>query len=370
MKDSLKHPIQVALKIILMLIGMVALVAIIAALAGVFSTKISPGHEQVAGNTLQEGDAAEPVNEVVKPYFEEAVGTLKAAQRTEISSRILAPIQEINVRAGQDVAAGEVLLKLDPREIEARLRQAQGAVTAAEAALANAQAEFARNKNLVESRAVSRSAFEKAETDRNVAQARFDQAKDALQEAEVLLSYTTITAPRAGRIVDRLAEPGDTARPGVPLLVLYDPTSLRLEVPVPESLAVQLKPGDTLTVRVDSLNREVEAVVDEIVPQAEAASRSLLVKAAVPHIEGLVEGMFGRLLVPAGQRRHLCIPTAALVRVGQLEFVDVVAEDGTLNRRMIKTGRAGFPGRIEVLSGLDAGEKVRVPNTQTGNAAN
>ena len=370
MRDSLRYSIRLALGIVAVLVGLLVLAGIIATLAGGFSTKIAPGHEPVTRKTLPKGDDVETVGEIVKPYFEEAVGTVKAAQRTEISSRILAPIQEITVRAGQAVAAGEVLISLDPREIEARLRQAQGAVTAAEAALANAQNEFERNKNLVESRAVSRSAFEKAETERNVAQARFDQAKDALQEAEVLLSYATITAPRAGRIVDRLAEPGDTARPGVPLLVLYDPTSLRLEVPVQESLAVQLKPGDTLTVRVDALNREVEADIDEIVPQAEAASRSLLVKAAVPHIEGLVEGMFGRLLVPAGQRRHLCIPTAALVRVGQLEFVDVVAEDGTLNRRMIKTGRAGFPGRIEVLSGLDAGEKVRVPNTKTGNPAN
>ena len=181
-----------------------------------------------------------------------------------------------------------------------------------------------------------------------------------------MLTYTTIKAPRAGRIVDRLAEPGDTARPGVPLLVLYDPSSLRLEVPVQESLAVRLKQGDKLTVGVDAINREVEAVVDEIVPQAEVASRSLLVKAAVPQIPGLVEGMFGRLLVPAGERRHLCIPTAALVKVGQLEFVDVVDKDGKLERRMIKTGRRGFPGRIEVISGLEAGETLRVPNGRSG----
>ena len=85
----------------------------------------------------------------------------------------------------------------------------------------------------------------------------------------------------------------------------------------------------------------------------------------MPQIPGLVEGMFGRLLVPAGERRHLCIPTAAVMRVGQLEFVDVVKKDGSLERRMIKTGRLGFPGRIEVISGLDADEKIRVPGPMT-----
>ena len=68
--------------------------------------------------------------------------------------------------------------------------------------------------------------------------------------------------------------------------------------------------------------------------------------------------MYGRLLVPAGQRRHLCLNTAAVERIGQLEFVDVIRPDGSLDRRFIKTGRFGKPGRIEVLSGLQAGEAV------------
>ena len=76
--------------------------------------------------------------------------------------------------------------------------------------------------------------------------------------------------------------------------------------------------------------------------------------------------MCGRLLIPAGTRRHLCLATAAIQRVGQLELVDVVHSDGTLERRFIKTGRLGFPGRIEVLSGLKADERVRLrPSNRT-----
>jgi len=176
-----------------------------------------------------------------------------------------------------------------------------------------------------------------------------------------MLSYATITAPKAGVVVDRLAEEGDTAQPGVPLLVLYDPDSLRLEVPVMEDLASRIQVGQKLTVRIDALppeQREVEAVVDEIVPQAQSATRSVIVKCKVPRRPGMYEGMFGRLLVPAGKRRHLCLNVDAIERIGQLEFVDVVRPDGTLERRLIKTGRMGFPGRVEVLSGLKAGERV------------
>lgn len=68
--------------------------------------------------------------------------------------------------------------------------------------------------------------------------------------------------------------------------------------------------------------------------------------------------MFGRLLIPAGERRHLCLNTDAVISVGQLDFVDVVLPDGNIERRLIKIGQLGIPGRQEVLSGVDAGERV------------
>ena len=118
MKSGLKTSIRVILKIVLIVVGLAALIVIIAALAGVFTEKIPPGEKAISGRVLPDEDHSEDVHEIIKPYDEESVGTLKAAQRTEISSRILAPIQEITVRAGQTVQAGDVLVKLDPRATE------------------------------------------------------------------------------------------------------------------------------------------------------------------------------------------------------------------------------------------------------------
>ena len=217
----------------------------------------------------------------------------------------------------------------------------------------------------MQQKAISRAEFDQASRDLQVARAEQSRARDAISEAEVMLSYTTIIAPKGGRIVDRLAEPGDVARPGEPMLVLYDATSLRLEAPVMEHLAVTLRTGDTLRVYVDALRREVEATIDEIVPQADAPSRTFLVKASLPQSDDLFEGMFGRLRIPSGQRRHLCLNMDAVVRIGQLEFVDVVMEDGIIERRLIKTGQLGTPGHQEVLSGLEAGERVVLQTTST-----
>ena len=362
------RPVLVSLKTALaFIVGIGVLVITIAWIAGVFEEKIEPGEAQRVTSTV--GDLqTDVVHEVHKDYIEEAVGTLKAASRSVISAKVLATIEEISVSAGDRVSVGDVLIRLDSKESEARLNQAQETLTAATATRVEATRSHERAKKLVPSRAISEQEYDKARRDLDVAKAEERKAQQVVVEAKVLLSYTTIKAPKSGRIVDRMAEPGDTSRPGVPLLVLYDATSLRLEAPVLEHLAVKLKVGQSLSVYIDSRQREIQATVDEIVPQADAASRSFLVKVSLPRSEDLYEGMFGRLRIPAGSRRHLCLATAAIQRVGQLDFVDVVRADNTLERRYVKIGRLGIPGRVEVLSGVRSGERVVLrgtPNPQS-----
>ncbi len=360
-----KKAIGILLRTILpAVIGLGMLGVIVAWLAGVFTDKIEPG--RVEGVSATVGDqSTDVVHEITKDYIEEAVGTLKAASRTEVSARVLADIKAINVSAGDLVNAGDVLIQLDSEEMQARVLQAKQALLAATASRQQAQTEFDRAAELLKRKVGTQADFDASKSHLNVAIAQEASAKQAIEESEIVLAYTTITAPKAGRVVDRLAEPGDTARPGQPLLVIYDAASLRLEAPVLEKLAVKLKVGDRLQVRVDALDRTVEAVIDQIVPQADAPSRSFLVKATLPRTDDLYEGMFGRLLIPAGVRRHLCLATDAIQEFGQLQFVDVVREDETLERRMIRTGRLGIPGRVEVLSGVKAGERVVLTSKST-----
>ncbi len=349
------------LKVVLpALVGIGLLGLIIAWLAGIFVEKIQPSKTAEIHRTSSPDFAGEieEVHEVVKADFSEAVGTLKAATRTEISARIMAPITEIRVKAGNVVQTGQPLVILDRRNAESRLNQAQASFEAAGASLAQAEKDFQRDSEMHKEKVIAEKRFERTKMALDVARANVKQAEQVVAEAKVNLSYTVINAPQNGKIIDRLAEPGDVASPGVPLLVLYDPTSLRLEVPVMEDLAMTLKIGDVLQVHIDASNRDVEAVVDEIVPQAKAASRSFLVKVALRRSDDLYEGMFGRLRIPVGTRRHLCLATAAIQTIGQLQFVDVVKASGTLERRFITIGQAGIPGRVEVLSGLEPGDRV------------
>jgi len=326
-------------------------------ISGFFQNKIQPQWSE----RVQKSTSVRPtdeVHEVVKPVLEEVVGTLRAASRTVVSAKIMATIAEIPVAAGQEVRRGDVLLRLDAQEYQRRMEQAQQSLVAAISAEELAGKDFARFEELSRQNVVSRAEYDAAASRMAVARAERLRAEQAVAETEVLLSYQTILAAKDGRIVDRYAEPGDLAQPGVPLLSLYDAASLRLETPVMEQLAARLQVGDQLTARLEVLNRDVNATIREIVPQADAASRSFLVKSAIDYSPELYEGMFGRLIIPGGERRHLCLNSAAIVRIGQLEYVDVLLPDGQVERRLIRTGELGMPGRQEVLSGVEAGEQV------------
>ena len=352
---------------LVILLGLIVLALTMAWFAGLFTPKISP--ERQATAAVPTVDLSRfvlfPVEVREKPFIQEAIGTLRAARRTNVAARIMARIERILVRAGDSVEAGQVLVELDRAAFEAQLRQAEAALEAAQAALAQAQDQFERARKVreVNPGAISQQEFTALEMQVRAAEANRAKAEQALAEAKVMLEYTIIRAPQPGIIVDRFAEEGDIAQPGVPLLSLYDVTSLRLEVAVMENLAIHIREGAKLKVKIDALGEEFEGVVDEKVPQAEATTRSFLIKVKLPQHPGLYEGMFGRLIIPAGTRRHLCLHSGAIERVGQLEFVKVLLDpsSGTVERRLIKTGQRGYGAWVEVLSGLSPGEQILVP---------
>jgi RND family efflux transporter MFP subunit len=347
---------KLAIRIVLVILGIVILAAVMGLLAGHFNEKIEPG--TVAPSLPPAGGEAVAAATIEEPLVEQATGTIRAKEETAISSRIMATILSVRVRAGDSVQEGDVLVTLDSRDLDARVQQARQALEAVEAQEREAQLQLQRTEELVKSGAAPQ-----AQRDRDLAasqalKADVSRARQALGEAEANLTYATITAPISGRVVERYAEPGDTAAPGQTLVRLYDPASLRLEANVRESLATKLQRGQELRVRIDALEQEFPATVEEIVPQSQAGSRSFVVKAAIPATENLYPGMFGRLLIPKGTANRLLIPANAVARVGQLDYV-VVKENGKIARRFVR-GTVTPDGQFEVLSGLRPGESVVV----------
>lgn len=343
------------------LLGVVALTAAVMWLSGGCEDRVAPGQVDVASPAASDADLA-VVEEIVETGVEWATGEVASARQTAVASRVLARIEEVRVRAGSSVSDGDVLVVLDARDLAARVGEAKQALRAGEARLELARQEHARAQELFRTGVAPQRQLDEVTSALRSARADVAGRRQALEEATTAASFAEIRSTVTGRVVDRLAEPGDTAVPGRPLLRIYDPTLLRVEAPVRESLAVRLDVGDPLSVDVPALDGPVEGRIDEIVPFAERGARTLLVKVSLPRTEArLFAGMFARVAIPAGERRWLLVPEAAVERVGQLEFVTVVDPKGVPERRLVTTGESIRPGAVEALSGLRVGERVRLP---------
>ncbi len=346
------------------ILGLAVILGAVVWLSGGFEERIAPGRLESDAAPAAPADGGLPVVLVSEPAVEWASGALASARQTAVSSRILARIEEVLVAAGDSVAAGDRLILLDAREYEARRRQADEALRGARARLDLAVTEKDRAEALLQRGTGTRQRLDQAVSELRIAQSEVDRLEQALSEAETLLSHTVIQSPVSGRVIDRLAEPGDLASPGAVLLRIYDPTVLRVEAPVRETLAVTLRVGEPLTLEIPALDQVVQGTIDEIVPYADPGARTFLVKVALPADPALFAGMYARVAVPAGTRNRLLLPESAIQRIGQLEYAFVVTPDGRVQRRLVTTGEGDAEGRVEVLSGLTEGERV-VPTVQT-----
>jgi RND family efflux transporter MFP subunit len=331
------------------------------ALAGFFHKKIELGLLEAPARPVGDRQVVQ-VAEIRRPRVETAVGTVRPVLETAVASRLLAKVIEVRVAAGQPVQEGEVLVRLEDRELVARQQQAAAALAAAESAYQRAEADFRRAQQLQQQRAIAQAEYERDEAAFRAAAAEVERARQALREAEVLVDYATIRAPRTGIVVEKRVSVGDTAVPGQVLLTLYDPTKMQLVATVRESLAQRLAVGQTLRARLETLAHDCEGTISEIVPEAEAASRSFTVKVVGPCPPGVYSGMFGRIEIPLDEETLLVVPAKAVLQVGQLDMVDLVV-DGALLRRSVRLGRRLDEG-YEVLAGLKANDRVALPRRE------
>lgn len=388
---------------------MIALVAVLILLmlwlSGTFVSKIE-GKDLLAKPSPPPGLNTVAVELRQYPLTLKQVGTVQTRVQVEVAGRIMAQVLEVPVQEGQAVNGPDgqatVLARLDGRDIESKLRQAQtqaqaadeamtgakaqlGAAQAqqqaAEAQLVQAQADLQRIESLFASQAATGQQRDRAISQRDVVQANLraaqqqasaaqsdiarlsaqrEQAVAAVNEAQVMLSFTTITAPMGGRLVRKMINPGDMITPGQHLFAIETTAEPELHAMVAESLATGLAPKQKLAVRIDALNASLEGTVREILPQSDPRSRTMLVKVSLPAQAGLITGQFGTLEVPTGTYSALIVPSRAIRQVGQLHLADAVDAVGLPHRRFVTLGPQ-HGEVVEVLSGLKQNESVVVP---------
>jgi HlyD family secretion protein len=349
-----------------------------------------------AGREVQPAEHAAPVavtaaSSTIRDRSDtfEAGGVIRGRTSATLASRVMANVREVLVEPGTRARTGQVLVRLDDRDVSAAAREARarslaaeraiesarGEQEAADAALALARATHGRILALSDRKSATPQELDQAVAALHAAEARVARSRAGMSEAQanlegakagsdaaiVMMSYSTIVAPFDGLVTEKLVDPGNLVAPGTPLLRMEDTGAFKLEVRIDESRGARVASNASVQVVVDGQHGPItlSGRVAEVARAVDTDTRTLLVTIGLPASTGsLTPGMFGRASFPGTVRRLLTVPDEAIVTKGQLANVFVV--DGDRARlRFVSVGRSA-DGATEILAGLAEGESVLI----------
>lgn len=289
-------------------------------------------------------------------------GSVRAVHTATIKARVAGELQDLTLREGDAVRAGQVVARIDPTETQARVRQAEQQASAAQAQVAIGQRQFDNNQALVAQGFISKTALDTSLASLDAAKATHQAAVAAAQVARKALADTVLRSPIDGLVAQRLVQNGERVAVEARILEVVDLSRLEVEVLVPAADAARVRVGQTAELRLEGAERSIAAQVARINPSAQAGSRAVPMYlsieggAAQP---GLRQGVFLQGSIAAGTEQALAVPLDA-VRTDQAAPYVQVADNGKAVHRKVTTGaRAQVGGATWVaVQGLSAGELV------------
>lgn len=331
--------------------------ALVAACGGADAPVPGAGGPGAAGRAgAMRGGPGAPVDVITAPVAStqfaqeiEALGTARANEAVDVTSKISNIVTAIRFAEGQRVSRGDVLVELDSAQARADLADA-------EASLVESRAQFERSRALAGSAVLSRSQLDQIEATMKSNEARVAAARARLAD-------TVIRAPFSGRMGLRRVSVGSLVNPGTVITTLDDVSLIKLDFSVPEAFVGLMQAGVPIEARsVAYPERAFEGRVASVDSRVDPVARAVLVRAELPNREGLLKpGMFLSVRLSRGATHSLMLPESAVVPEQGRAFVFVV--DGTrATKREVNVGRRR-PGEVEILAGLKAGERVVVEGT-------
>jgi RND family efflux transporter MFP subunit len=288
-------------------------------------------------------------------------GVVQAVRQTVVAAQVPGAVVSLDVKAGDTVRAGQVLLRLDARAAEQTAAAGAAQVQAARAAQDAATKDFERQKQLFQQNYISQAALDRAEAQYKATQAESSAQLSAAGAARTQSGFYVVKAPYDGVVSDVAVVLGDMAMPGRPLLTLHDPRLLRVSVAVPQMVAARLAPGQPLQVELPGLaSGRITPAKTQLLPTVDPATHTLELRLDLPAgVQGVAPGMFARAWLPvaAGANARLYVPARAVVRRAELTAVYVIGSEGRPLLRQVRLGRVQGDA-VEVLTGVSAGEQV------------
>ena len=299
-------------------------------------------------------------------------GALRALNQVAVKAKVAGEVKEVLVRAGEAVTLGQVLIRMDTSEYQAKVEQAKGSLVASRGQLDIATKSRDNNLALLDKGFISRNAFDNAASQFDIAKANVDTARGALDVAQKALNDTVIKAPMAGLVSTRTIEPGEKVSVDNKLLDVVDLRQMELEAPVPTADILKVKLGQEVLVRVEGLPDAVAGKVVRINPATQSGSRSIMVYVRIDNPDNLLRaGMFADASLTLDKRDAvLTVPTTAIQNEGDKAYVYTI-ENGKLARHNVVTGLRGVDSKgnaVEISSGLQDGARIVKANLGNLNA--
>ena len=297
-------------------------------------------------------------------------GSLEAVRQSTVGAQVSGNVLALLVQAGDRVNAGQPLVQIDARDTQAGLASAEAGVAQADAQAQNAQSQLQRTRELRQQGFVSQAALDTAESQARAARAALDQARAGRAQAALARGFATVTAPFDGTVLATLAQAGDLATAGKPLLTLYAPGRLRAVVQVPSSRSALARAATTLQIQLPD-GRWVTPASRTELPTADAVSQTVEWRLELPADLSAtlspgqaVQVRFAGAKTAGATTRPL-LPASAVLQRGELSAVYAV-QDGRFVLKPVRLGATQGNAGIEVLAGLKPGERFAVDAVQAG----
>ncbi len=337
------------------------------ALAGVIGAALAQASAQAAGLAPLQTDVVQAQGVANALTL---AGTVEARLDARVAAQVPGRITAVLVKAGDTVAAGQALLRIDAAVAEPQWRASQAQQAQAEAQQRLAQAEWTRAQALQAQGFISPAALDQARARWQAAQAGAEALRAQAQASGAQVGWHVVKAPYAGRVSQVMVSEGDLAAPGVALLQLFAPQGLRVAVSVPEAMAAYLDLSVPAQVSLPAVagNLRWTATQLTLLPGLDALTHAATVRVELPAAaaraaEALGPGQVAQVQLavrgdaPSEVGAALSVPKQAVVRRGEVQAVYVVDAQGVPRLRQVRLGRAQG-SRIQVVAGLQAGERV------------
>lgn len=308
-------------------------------------------------------DAAESLplftaESISMPLEYEVDGVVEARRQATLSAEVAGKIESVNFDVDDKVEKGAVVIRIRDLEHRARLEKARAALAEARANLVEVNLRHDRSEGLLKQKLIAQSAYDEVSAARKAAQARVASAQADLAQAEEQLDYTVVRAPYGGVVVQRHVEPGESIRPGQPIMTGYAPDSLRVSASVPQSIIARLRQRREARVLLleDGSSLPLERIT--IHPFANPQNHGFPVRLDLsPGHRQLYPGMLVKVALSVGEISRLLVPRQALVSRSEVNALYLRLADGRLDFRQVRPGNQ-YGDRVEILAGLEAGEIV------------